>query len=58
MALIGLILLFTGFVLNVQVLGRSRQESLRASQILHSLPWQIAMGLVVVGAALLVLPHA
>jgi hypothetical protein len=53
----GLVLLLAGFVLNAQVLKRSRDAGLTAGQTLRSLPWRVAMALVAAGLLLVVIAH-
>lgn len=53
MALLGLLLLITGVIMNIQVLRRARGVGLDATQTLRLTPWQVSVGLVIAGMALL-----
>ena len=52
MALLGLFLMVTGFMLNIAILRRAAGK-LSAAEILRSPPWALSLLLVVAGLALL-----
>lgn len=52
MALLGLFLMVTGFMLNIAILRRAAGQ-LSAAEILRSPPWALSLLLVVAGLALL-----
>ena len=55
MAVLGLICLISGVIMNVQVLRRSRAMDMEPNDIVRTTPWLVAAGLVAVGLLLLVL---
>ncbi len=53
MQLLGFFFLIVGFVMNIQIMRRSRQAELSARQIVTMMPWLISAALIGVGALLL-----
>ena len=53
MQLLGFFFLIVGFVMNIQIMRRSRQAQLSARQIVTMMPWLISAALIGVGALLL-----
>lgn len=54
MQLLGFFFLIVGFVMNTQIMRRSRQAKLTAGQIVALMPWLISALLIAVGALLLI----
>ncbi|MDQ2742945.1 MAG: hypothetical protein M3Z66_11715 [Chloroflexota bacterium] len=54
MQLLGFFFLIVGFVMNIQIMRRSRQAKLTAGQIVAMMPWLISAALIAIGALLLV----
>ena len=53
MVVIGLLLLLTGFVMNIQVLLRLRKTTIPSTEIVKTPPWLISAGLIVLGIVLI-----
>ncbi len=54
MQLLGFFCLIVGFVMNIQIMRRSRQAQLSAGQIVTMMPWLISAAFIAIGALLLV----
>jgi hypothetical protein len=54
MAVLGLLLLTTGLIMNIQVLRRSRKLHIDSAQLMRSPPWLVSAGLTVAGVVLVI----
>jgi hypothetical protein len=55
MGFLGLLLLLTGFIMNIQVIRRFRSVNVEAADMMRSTPWLLSAGLIAVGVLLLAL---
>lgn len=55
MALLGLLLLLTGFIMNIRILMGPYRGRLSPAEIMRTPPWLVSLGLLVVGFLLLTL---
>jgi hypothetical protein len=57
-ALLGFLLLLTGFIMNIQVLRSPLRSRVPAAEFIRSWPWLISVALIAAGVLLLVLARA